>query len=96
METQKKYNVSFLDAKNKRAKISIRINRERFSISGECNGSMGQCLDEITPRTKAQKDLIQLWKEFHLNDMNPGTEKQTEILKKCKDSDYTLRCSFFI
>ena len=43
-------------------------------------GGFGQIRDSFTPRTSAQKSLVALWKEYHLNDMCAGTKKQHDEL----------------
>lgn len=76
-----KNEISFVDADNNIVKAEIEIkykeeNQPVFTMSGSCKGSSGQCFDHVTPRTEAQKELIKLWKENHLNDMNAGCEHQ--------------------
>lgn len=47
--------------------------------------SAGQNLDEIAKYFKSNrkvKELIGYWEEYHLNDMNAGTKKQTEAIEK--------------
>ena len=43
----------------------------------------GQCLDEVAKYVKSDKfkKIYRLWKQYHLNDMHAGTEKQEEALK---------------
>jgi hypothetical protein len=44
----------------------------------------GQCLDTILeayPKDKQLKEIVRLWKLYHLNDMNAGTPKQQAHLK---------------
>lgn len=42
----------------------------------------GQCLDEIAKHIKSDKfkKIHRLWKQYHLNDMHAGTEKQEAAL----------------
>jgi translation initiation factor 2B subunit (eIF-2B alpha/beta/delta family) len=93
-----KRKITFKDKENNKATIEIELKDGKFSASGEYAGSCGQCLDSIKPRTEAQKKLIQLWEDWHLNDCNAGTEKQTELLKKmpkeAKKEFYTSECDF--
>ena len=74
-----------------------------LSISGNVRGHMwGQCLDSIMECRKGDKfnhilfyKLYKLWKEYHLNDLHAGTQKQEEFLKNTKDIhhyDYTICC----
>lgn len=59
----------------------------------------GQCIDslvELLPHNKLLKRIKEIWEEYHLNDMNAGTKKQTEFLDKLKASgwkyDYNSAC----
>ena len=61
--------------------------------NGNCHGSCGQCYDEILTGIPNQgwtkKDvekLIDIWKRWHLNDMNPACQHQRELgwLEKAK------------
>lgn len=43
----------------------------------------GQCLDyilELFPKNKRLQRIVEIWKEWHLNDMNAGTRKQKQFL----------------
>jgi len=66
-----KREISFLDADRKKATIEVEITGRNgypeFTMSGEYCGSLGQCLDNIKPSTDEQKELIKLWKKYHLN-----------------------------
>ena len=61
----------------------------------------GQCLDtikECLPNNKTFNQIYNIWKLYHLNDMNAGSPKQTEIINKYFNSnpfpyDYDLVCS---
>lgn len=49
------------------------------------NVSGGQNLDEILyffPGNKKLKRLVDIWEEYHLNDMRAGTKRQTEAIKQ--------------
>lgn len=79
-----KRTVKFKDAKGNIAivKVTLKNNesgRPVFSARGEYCGGMGQCLDHIEPKNEAQKLLIDLWKKYHLNDMNAGCEHQRNL-----------------
>ena len=59
-------------------------------------GGGGQIYDDIVPRTEGQQKLIELWKEYHLNDMCPGTKLQTECLRSDKyKEDFDYLSNFF-
>ena len=69
-----------------------------FSASGEIsNDSFGQNLDEIYRLNGDNyffRRIYKYWKKYHLNDLQAGTQQQTEILKKCPSTDYDDRCEF--
>jgi len=92
----KKLNIKFKDKNNNLCNIDCKLSSDdKFSISGECNRHYGQCLDEINPLTKNQKRLIEIWRNYHLNDMNAGTPKQTELLNQMQDKyEYDLALQF--
>lgn len=83
--------VSFLDKDKHRATINAEIRELKsgdyeFSASGEFMNSAGQCLDGINPANEWQKQLINLWRECHLNGMSAGTPEQEEAIKKWLDN----------
>jgi hypothetical protein len=86
----KKRSIVFNDAENQKITIDISLKEGRFSMSGSCGGSFGQMYDSIKPTT-TQKKLIDIWKKYHLNDMNAGTPEQEEALKNFK-GDYPEKC----
>ena len=61
--------------------LSVIENPLTLSMCGEGGNSCGQCYDFIVPRTEGQKHLLKFWKQFHLNDMRPGTTTQSEYLQ---------------
>jgi len=56
----------------------------------------GQCIDsllEYLPKNKLLKEIHDIWKEHHLNDMHAGTEEQEAHLKSLgKYQDYDWAC----
>lgn len=62
-----------------------------LSITGHLKDSGGQNYDEIYnqyivgnpkfPKKAKLARIIEIWKEYHLNDLTPGTPKQMEALK---------------
>ena len=60
----------------------------------------GQCLDEIAKHIKSDKfkKIHRLWKQYHLNDMHAGTEKQETALIEAGltsfASDYRKCCNY--
>ena len=76
-----KRTVIFKDAEGNKVVYNAEIRTGKddkltFAASGEYCGSLGQCFDRVRPRTDAQKQLIDLWQKYHLNDMKAGTERQ--------------------
>ena len=86
-------NIIFNDTKNNKINLKIELEQGKFSMSGDCGSSCGQCYDSIKP-TKSQKKIIDIWKRYHLNNMNAGTEEQEKALKKCKSTDYDKQVTF--
>lgn len=76
-----KKELSFVDANKNKVTVGITINDGKFSMSGDMGRSCGQIYDSIEPATESQKDLLDLWKKYHLNDMKPGTPRQMELVK---------------
>lgn len=74
--------ISFHDKDNNLFTIEIEIKNGKLSMTGEHGGSCGQCQDSINPLNKEQTRLKEIWNEWHLNDMNAGTPKQEEAIKK--------------
>jgi len=101
-----KRNVEFKDKDRNLCKIEIELENEKFSMSGETRGSMGQCYDSIKPKNEAQKELLSFWKRYHLNDMKAGTPEQEKALdskkfqkiwekaKKEGKSHYDIACDY--
>lgn len=73
MKTLKR-TIEFIDAKNRKAIIDVEITTRNgypeFTAGGQYMGSFGQCLDQISPKTNEQRQLIDLWKEYHLKDVS--------------------------
>lgn len=79
-----------------------------FSVSGRIFNHIqtniycgGQCLDKIFNFKKADKDFLKVyewWKEYHLNDLNAGTEEQMKAVKewtsKGNNYDYAEVCGY--
>ncbi len=82
-----KRKIVFNDVENNKINLDIEIKDSKFSISGDCGSSSGQCYDSIEP-TETQKEIIGLWKKYHLNDMNAGTIEQEKALEGKGNIDY--------
>src|SRR6056297_2843747 len=94
MNKEQKTNVKFKDGNNNLYDVKIEITHRNgyseFSMSGEGQGSRGQCYDSIKPKNAKQERLLELWKTYHLNGMNAGTPKQTEMIKEMqKNTSYS-------
>lgn len=74
--------------------ITTRNGYPEFTMSGQYKGSSGQCFGDVKTDTDKQKELINIWHEWHLNGMNAGTPEQEKALKGCQSSDYETRCNF--
>ena len=82
-----------------------------LTIKG-CNGlglkpisTCGQCLDDSVKylaesglRCRTLEKIVPIWKRWHLNDMNAGTVRQSECIRRHKEEhpewrfDYDLTC----
>ncbi len=91
---------NFKDGKKKLLKIGnthqtnnlIHLNKYKtLSICGETKDCGGQILDILEDKNfRVQegfnvKRFIEIWREYHLNDMNAGTQKQKEVLDSWKE-----------
>lgn len=61
--------------------------------------TFGQCLDtikEYLPKNKQVARIVEIWKEYHLNDLKAGTRKQTAFLnaleKQGWEYEYNSAC----
>jgi hypothetical protein len=92
----KKYNVSFLDSDRNKVTVSIEFketnSRKEISFSGECSNGIGQIVDRIKPANDAQSNLVNLWKEYHLNGMSAGTERQRQAIEGINDFNQQCEC----
>ena len=83
-------------------KVRIEVNLTDDGVfTASCAGPViyyGQCLDiaqkELNIQNPVFKEIIRLWKLYHLNDMHAGDRVQEEVLKQCKDTSYKARCKF--
>lgn len=92
METMSKQSVSFVDANRNKVCVTIEFRdqngMEELSFTGDIGTSSGQCQDNIKPATKAQRQLLKLWKRYHLNGMSAGTPEQNKAIVRVKDRSY--------
>lgn len=66
--------------KNKDTLEEFKENLEVY-ICGEGGTFSGQCCNDIVPRTKGQKELVDFWEKYHNNGMSGSTKIQREYLK---------------
>lgn len=73
MERLKK-EVVFIDADNHRARVGVEITMRNgypeFTVSAHFMGSFGQTLNKIKPANEYQKEIIDLWKRYHMKDVS--------------------------
>lgn len=93
-----KRTIQFTDKNNNSVKLNIEITRktnhrdyetlvmldqyDAMAVNGECSAALGAILDEIHPRTETQTKLVNLLREYNLNDLQPGTKEQQDYLKE--------------
>lgn len=77
-----------------------------LSICGCSRGGRGQCQNFIETKIGNFKQsdqviirqILNIWREYHLNDMNAGTKHQTEILYDFESTSsinrYTEQCTY--
>jgi transcription elongation GreA/GreB family factor len=71
-------------------KYAVKIELKDGKLSIYSNGG-GQCQDHIKPANADQTRLIDIWNEWHLNDMHAGTPEQEAYLKAGGFKDYGER-----
>lgn len=62
----------------------VPVDAVELSITGECTGSAGQCVDSIRESGNGNADverLCDIWERWHLNGMRAGTRAQTDALE---------------
>ena len=60
------------------------------NIKSDCIAA-GQMLGEISkfyPNNKLVKKIVSIWRQYHLNDLTPGSPKQMDYLKSLKNQSY--------
>ena len=74
-----------------------RDGKPTFSASGDVWNNLhtdtiqgGQCLEELNKypsvrQNKVFKEILDLWRKYHLNDLTPGTPEQMKCLAEHKD-----------
>lgn len=92
-----------------RVTVEVELNdKDVFSASADVWNNLetdiimgGQCLDDIYPHLKNNskfKKIYDWWKEWHLNDMHAGTEKQESALEQAGltgwANNYTECCKY--
>jgi hypothetical protein len=81
-----KRTIKFKDKNNIKWTVTSEIREDgQFSMVGEGNMSLGQCLDQIVPKHIYQQDLVNIWNKYHLNLFN-----KVELSEDFEDSLNTL------
>lgn len=65
--------------------ITIRWDGTNLAIYGRTPHSNGQCPEDIlkrNPKNNLVKQIVKLWRKYHLNDMNAGTPAQSKELAR--------------
>lgn len=84
-------NIQFTDADGQTVFVEIQVkDGGKLSMVGHVNGGGGQCQDQIKPANAAQKELIEIWDRWHLNDLKAGTARQLAAVKDIRD--YSQQC----
>ena len=106
---EKIINFGKIDANNSGRKINkveieINLENDRLSICGSVWNSKntdiimgGQCLDSLLPYFKHNKKFLtiyDLWKNYHLNDMQAGSPNQTAFIESLNldNHSYEIVC----
>ncbi len=76
--------VRFRDKNHNIVELEIRIEDGRLSIMGTVGDYSGQVAEHIVPKNEAQERLLEIWKQWHNNDLHPGTERQEKAIEKWK------------
>ena len=86
-----KRTIEFLDKERNKVtaecEISERNGYPEFTMCGDYGGGGGQVFDNIVPDGDNQKKLIEIWKEWHLNGMCAGTDKQEKAISEWKETN---------
>jgi len=71
-----KKTLKFIDADKRMVKLEIELtdrnNYPELTICGDYCGGGGQVLDHINPRTHTQTQLVEMWENYHLKEINQG------------------------
>jgi DNA-directed RNA polymerase beta' subunit len=81
--------IKFHDKREYIVNLTIQLDdKNYFSISGEVAGCSGQVCDEIQPKTDNQKDLLSIWKLYHLKTIDDNTfDGIADLLDKIIDDE---------
>jgi len=100
LELREKEDVICYETGNKINGIELAICGEIWNSKKTDCYSCGQNLDDISEyiKTKECKRIREIWKEYHLNDMNAGTKKQTdavnEWISRGNKYEYSAVCEY--
>lgn len=81
--------IQFHDNREYIVNLNIQLDdKNYFSITGEVSGSIGQVYDDIQPKTDNQRDLLSIWKLYHLKTIDDNTfDGIAELLDKIIDDE---------
>lgn len=88
------------ELKNKENGIVFSMSADVWNHIGSDIYTGGQCVDKVAeffPNDKRLARMVEVWNEYHLNDLNAGTPKQTAAIKQWKlinKYDYTAACEY--
>lgn len=74
--------------------ISGNVRIPYFECAGQCLNEIEELYKDGTLKKNKEKVLriIELWREWHLNDLHAGTKKQTEYLNTVEYDGYSEAC----
>lgn len=75
--------ITFVDANNSKVDVTIETERGYLSICASMGSGGGQCQDSINPANEGQEQLIELWNEYHLKNLNEISIPIEDTLEDC-------------
>lgn len=81
--------IKFHDKREYIVNLNIQLDdKNYFSITGEVSGCSGQVYDDIQPKTDNQKDLLSIWKLYHLKTIDDNIfDGIADLLDKIIDDE---------
>lgn len=59
-----------------------------------CCGQMCDEIGKMFHHNKMVQRLVNIWEQYHLNDLNAGTINQEKALESFESKDYTKQCEY--